>query len=164
MIEHAVQLAKALDAEDYEAAMNHLAQGCTYELRGRVIEGADAIIASYRTAGEAGEDRFDAIRYESSVSPVGTDGARIDYTDIVTIAGHTHAHRCAQEVSLDGDGLVSHIRHIDLEGERERLHQFEAMHAREGRSGGASGHCPHCATKQEHHEGSWRGRKRPPSP
>jgi len=129
MIEHAVQLAKALDAEDYDAAAKHLAQGCTYEFRGRVIEGADAIIASYRAAGEAGRDRFDAIHYESSVLPVGTDGARIDYTDIVTIAGDTHAHRCAQEVSLDKDGLVSRIRHIDLEGERETLQQFEARHA-----------------------------------
>ena len=54
MIEHAVQFAEALDAEDYDAAVKHLAEGCTYEFRGKVIEGADAIIASYRTAGEAG--------------------------------------------------------------------------------------------------------------
>jgi hypothetical protein len=95
MIEHSVQLAKALDAEDYDAAVKHLAQGCTYEFRSRVIEGPDTIIASYRAAGEAGRDRFAAIRYESSVIPVGTDGARIDYTDLITIAGDTHAHRCA---------------------------------------------------------------------
>jgi hypothetical protein len=54
MIKYGVQLAKALDVEDYDAAMNHLAAGRTYKSRGRVIEGADAIIASYRTAGEAG--------------------------------------------------------------------------------------------------------------
>ena len=132
MIEHALQLAKALDAEDYDAAVEHLAQGCTYEFRGSVIEGADAVIASYRAAEEAGRDRFDAIHYESSVSAVGTDAARIDYTDIVTIAGDTHAHRCSQEVSLDNDGLVSRIRHVDLEGEREALQEFEARHAEPG--------------------------------
>ena len=129
MIEHAVQLAKALDREEYDAAMQHLAQGCTYEFRGRVIEGANAVIASYRAAGDAAKARFDTIHYESSVSPVGTDGARIDYADFVTLAGDRHAYRCAQEVSLGKNGLVLYIRHIDLEGEREKLHDFEARHA-----------------------------------
>jgi len=133
MIEHAVQLARALDAEDYDAAMKHLAPDCTYEFRGRILNGAKAVIASYRAAGEAARARFDTIRYERSVAPVGTDGARIDYTDIVTLAGDTHAHRCAQEVSLGKDGLVLHIRHIDLEGERETLQDFEARHAEQTR-------------------------------
>jgi hypothetical protein len=130
-----VELAKALDAEDYNAAVKHLAQDCTYDFRGRVIQGAHAVIASYQAAGEAAKARFDTIRYESSVSHVGSDRARIDYTDIVILAGDAHTHRCAQEVSLGKNGLVSHIRHIDLEGEHETLQAFEARHT-EPDSGG----------------------------
>jgi hypothetical protein len=129
MIEHAVELAKALDAEDYDGAARHLTQSCTYEFRGRVIEGAEAIIATYRAAGEQARDRFDTIRYESSVSPIGTTGVRVEYVDIVTLAGDTHSHRCVQELLLDKEGLVSHIRHIDIEGELETLQRFEERHA-----------------------------------
>ena len=121
-------LATALDHEDYPAATAQLSPACVYEIRGETIEGAEAIIASYQINGDGAKERFDNVTYESAVTPLSEGRARIDYTDIVTRAGETHTHRCAQEVRFDADGLVTHILHIDLEDEREALAAFLARH------------------------------------
>lgn len=124
----AVALAAALDREDYAAARPLLDDACVYQIRGVVIDGADAIISSYRTNGEAGRKRFDSVRYQSSVSTLADGRARIDCTDIVTHLGNTLIHRCAQEVEFDHAGKATRITHIDFDGEREALEEFKASH------------------------------------
>jgi hypothetical protein len=117
--------AKALDAEDYIGARELVSDSCVYEIRGTLIKGGDAVIASYRENGEAGRKRFDNVFYESSVSLLGQDRARIDYTDIVNHEGGTHIHRCAQEVDFDESGKIVRVVHIDLPGEAEALEAFK---------------------------------------
>lgn len=126
-ISTAAALAKALDREDYESARQLLAEDCRYEIRGEVLEGADAIIESYRSNGDSGNERFDRVEYESAVEAI-ESGARINYTDRITKAGETHVHRCAQEVRANAEGLIEFIRHVDLEGEREALQAFCERH------------------------------------
>ena len=127
-IEVAHEFARALDAEDYESARKWLAPDCIYEFRDETIQGADAILSSYSENGASGRGRFDTTLFESSVSEI-EGGARIDYPDIVTLAGDPHRHRCAQTGEFDDSGLVTRIRHIDIEGEREALRRFEESHA-----------------------------------
>lgn len=127
-IASATLLAKALDREDYLEAEKYLAVDCYYEFREETIEGKDSIINAYRENGEAGKRRFDAIVYESSVVPLGSNKARIDYVDFLTLSGDRHVHRCAQEVCIGDDGLITSIKHIDLDGERESLRKFVKSH------------------------------------
>lgn len=127
------ELASALDAEDYAAARALLDDGCTYEIRGRQIVGAEAIVASYRANAESGHRQFDEVRFESSVTGVTATEARIDYTDYLRCAGEELVHRCAQRVAVDGRGRVVAITHVDLPGERARLDAFKERHASPGR-------------------------------
>ncbi|MGI9244900.1 MAG: hypothetical protein ACR2RV_29120 [Verrucomicrobiales bacterium] len=124
----AVALAQALDREDYPLARRRLRDDCIYQIRGEVIHGAEAIIDSYRSAGDGGRERFDSLSFESKVHEIGRGQARIDYTDIVTRSGDQHVHRCSQVVEIGDDGLISRIEHVDLDGEREALEAFKASH------------------------------------
>ncbi|NNE92718.1 MAG: nuclear transport factor 2 family protein [Verrucomicrobiales bacterium] len=125
----ATVLAEALDAEDYDSARAILADDCRYEIRGEVIEGADAIIATYRDNGGKGRKSFDRVVYESSVSALSETRERIDYTDRITNEGEQLVHRCAQEVEVDPDtGLIGQIVHVDLPGEKEALDAFKKRH------------------------------------
>lgn len=137
MIEHAQQLARALDAEDYDAALALLAPDCVYDLRGTRIRGARAIVESYRKNADAARCRFDRITYESTVTETGEMTATIEYVDIVTLASRIHRHRCIQNITMNEDGLVSCIRHVDIKGESEALRRFEAAHSQAPASGRA---------------------------
>jgi len=120
-----------LDAEDYISARKLLADSCEYEVRGTLIEGVDLIIASYQENGEAGRKRFDQVVYESSVSSLGNNRARIDDTDRVTHGGDTHVHRCAQEIAWDESGKIIKVLHIDLPDEIEAQDTFKQSHPRQ---------------------------------
>ena len=124
----AEQLARSLDREDYPAARRLLTEDCRYEFRDTVIEGASAIIASYQNNGDKARNHFDRIEYESAIVPIDDTIARIEYTDIVTHAGESLVHRCAQEVEFDGDGAIRLIRHVDYPGEREAVEAFFERH------------------------------------
>ena len=121
-------LAAALDAEDYQTARALLADDCRYEFRGKVIQGADTIIDSYKTNGDAGHDRFDSVEFTSDVVSESDSSARINFTDVVTRSGDTHIHRCSQRVEFDAVSKIVRITHIDLPGEREALEQFKTTH------------------------------------
>jgi hypothetical protein len=115
-------------SEDYCAARPFLADDCSYQLRGTKILGADQIIASYREHGEAGQQKFDQVAYESSVEITGEDSAILHYTDTITHGGETHLHQCRQHILLDGDGRINSILHEDLAGEVAGLTAFKNRH------------------------------------
>tara|TARA_R110000744_G_C19084755_1_gene531692 strand:+ start:137 stop:544 length:408 start_codon:yes stop_codon:yes gene_type:complete len=118
------QFALALDGEDYPAATELLAPACVYSIRGKTINGAGAIIASYQGNGEAAQ-AFDSIAYGSSVRE-GTDGwIVIEFWDEITHRGRVHRHQCEQWARVL-DGAIVEIEHRDLEGEVEALNAFKA--------------------------------------
>lgn len=122
-IELAERFAKALDHEDYGTALSLVAQGCVYRIRGEVIEGAEAVVASYRGNGEAA-GRFDSVAYGSGVC-AGDDGwVVIEFWDELTHRGRVHRHRCEQWVRCR-DGVIVEIEHRDLEGEVEGLKDYK---------------------------------------
>jgi hypothetical protein len=126
MLESAQQFAAALDAEDYEAVRASLAFGCVYDAPHGVLIGPEAIVASYRQNAVAARGRFAKIEYTSEVATAGPAEAVITFIDRVMLRGVWHEHRCRQHVRLGAGGLIEHIRHEELPGERERLQQFEA--------------------------------------
>jgi ketosteroid isomerase-like protein len=120
------RFAQALDREDYAAAASCLAPDCEYAIRGRVLRGPEAIVASYREAGEWGAGRLDGIRFESSVRAGDAGGAVVTFVDHLEHRGERHTHRCEQRLEFEATGLVRRIEHVDLPGEREALEGFFA--------------------------------------
>jgi hypothetical protein len=117
-------LATALDASDYNAARNLMDTECAYDPGTRTITGREAIIASYREADDWGRTTLDQVVFKSTVCMLADRRAAIDYLDRLRHRGHAHDHRCRQIVTVNDDGLVAHIEHVDLPGEPEALQTF----------------------------------------
>lgn len=122
--ETARALAQALDVEDYQSAATLLSQDCRYNTGLEVLRGPEAIIHSYREAGEWGRANLDQVGYRSEVR-TGSDGRFVvTYFDDIRHASREHTYSCEQLIRLDNSGKVVEIEHRELLGEREALNQF----------------------------------------
>lgn len=120
----ATQFAAALDAEAYDEAIALLADECVYESPDGTLTGPEPIIASYRDKGEGASSRFDEITYRSQVEPIGDEFA-VTYFDGLRKGDRRHEFRCRQWLRVNTDGRIAAIRHEELDGERDRLREFE---------------------------------------
>ncbi len=120
----ATQFAKALDEEDYKTAIEMISTQCEYFCRGKVYYGSDEIIKSYQSAGDSAQIDFDKIEYESFISTLEENSALIDFVDHFYLQEKKHTFKCQQQIEVGNDGLIIHIKHIDLPGEREALDEF----------------------------------------
>ncbi len=122
--ELALRFARALDLEDYSVLRALLAPNCQYEAPNGPIEGADAIVDSYRRAGKAARSLFDAIAFESALLATTTQTADICFVDRLTKSGRQHVYRCRQRLHFTPGGLVIYITHEELPAEREGFLEF----------------------------------------
>lgn len=121
----ATQFARALDAEDYQAAEAMLSEQCEYTCRNQVYRGPAAIIASYRCAGDTAQRDFDSIQYESRIVECTGRTARIEFLDHLSHRGQRFTFQCQQLIEVDEAGLITRIEHRDLPGQREALSEFK---------------------------------------
>lgn len=89
----ALAFARALDRDDFDEAMSHLALLCVYHSPNGKIVGAVDVIASYRHNAEWARATFDNIEFESEVEQVDAHGYRITYIDRTTHQGQSHEYR-----------------------------------------------------------------------
>lgn len=119
------RMARALDADDLQAAARLLSEDCVYEAGGETHRGPAAITASYAAASARARRLFDDVRYESVVDAVEGDTATVTFIDYLLKAGGlSHRHRCRQAFTVSAEGRVTRIVHHDLPGEREALAAF----------------------------------------
>lgn len=119
------RLARALDADDFEAAGALLADGCVYEAGDGAKHGPEAVRSAYAAASAWARRAFDDVRYESAVENVIGPTGTVCFTDYVLKAGgRWHRHRCRQEFTVDGNGRIARIVHREIEGEREALDAY----------------------------------------
>jgi hypothetical protein len=94
-------------------------------VRGEVVRGREAIVASYRASSEWARANLASIAYTSEVEPARGDDVGVLYTDDLTARdGARHIHRCRQVYSVGEQGRVVVIVHDDLPGEAEALQAF----------------------------------------
>jgi limonene-1,2-epoxide hydrolase len=123
MIALAEQFARALDREDYDEAARLLAPDCEYLSPKETLVSTQAIVASYREAGDWVKANIDAVAYESSVRSEGSD-AVVTFVDRLTHAGQSHTYACEQVLSFASDGAIRRIVHRELPGQREAVDAF----------------------------------------
>ena len=132
-LERVKQFAAALDREDWATARAFLAEHCAYQCGTERVHGPEAILASYRESAAWGRQNLESVRYESAVRE-GTRGFVITYTDVIEHRGAGHRYRCEQRVLVGDDGLVAHIEHRELPGEKEALDAYwQAIGVKRGR-------------------------------
>ena len=119
----AERFAKSLDEEDYDVTAECLAEECRYYIAGDEHQGREAVIASYKKAGDWASKTLDAIGYESRVR---SDDGRlvVEFVDHLEHAGQKLTHRCEQHLEFDAEGRICKITHVDLPGEKAAVDLF----------------------------------------
>ena len=117
--------AEALSIDDVERAGLLLTGGCAYAVHSQQQIGPEAILASYASAAQSGQARFDTVAHDRRVGAVGEEQAIIHFADHVTLHGQQHTYRCQQRLWFDPLGRIWRIEHIELPGQREALRKFE---------------------------------------
>lgn len=120
----ALRFAALLDQRRYDDLADVLAAECVYEFRGGTIQGAQGIIQTYRTSTEWGFEVFDRTEFESEIFPVSEDSARVRFTDHLFLGDAGHRHVCEQVVTVNDEGRIMRIEHVDLPGETDALNAF----------------------------------------
>lgn len=121
------RLAQALDADDFSAARECLAEDCVYVGHEDTSHGAEAILASYADASAWAHRTFDEVRYASEVGPAAGPAVPVTFTDyLLKAGGRWHRYRCRQEFTVGEAGRIVRIVHHELAGEREALDAYFA--------------------------------------
>lgn len=124
----ATALARALDADDFEAARAFLDEACLYELGDRRLAGPAEILASYEDSTRRAHAAFETVRYRSAADAVSGDTVTMLYVDELAYAGEVHVHRCRQHLTVGPGGRVVRIVHEEIAGEHDALSAFVARH------------------------------------
>ena len=118
----ALQLAAALDADDYSTVAALIHKDCAYDAPRGPMKGRREITGSYYQSSRWARDRFD-VRYASRIVDADDERATIEFEDHLERNGQRHLHTCRQTFTFR-EGLVVHIVHHDLPGEKERLEDY----------------------------------------
>jgi len=122
--ETVTDLALALDADDFARAGRHLDPECMYELGNEVLQGPEAILASYEEATRWAHAQLDEVRYESVVEGEENGTVTVLFLDDIRRGEHRHRHRSRQHFTVGESGKVTRIVHEDPPGEGEALLDF----------------------------------------
>lgn len=124
----AAAMARALDADDFEAARGYLADACEYRIGEDLLAGPDAILASYAENTRRAHAAFETVRYRSEAAAVAGDTVTMLYVDELEFAGERHVHRCRQHLTVGPEGRVVRIVHEEIPGEHDALVAFVERH------------------------------------
>ncbi len=123
--EIARQFARAIDVEDYKAAGKLLAGAAIYSFRGKRMLGRDKILDSFSQSEEWTKHTFDEVYHDNSIRPVSETVVRVRYIDDVSCDGQELHHQSEQLLEIDPErGVITHITHVDLPGEAQKLDLF----------------------------------------
>lgn len=118
------QFAEALNCNDFEAAAAMLDEDCHYEIGDSPMVGRYEIIDSYRRNAQWAAENLDGIEYDNTVQALPNSGVCVTFIDHVSHRGLQHTYKCQQILRFDNDGLISSIRHVEIEAERKALRRF----------------------------------------
>ena len=123
------QLARALDADDFDTLRSLLHPDVLYRIGTQVHRGQDAVIKSYSAGSALARELFDHVVFDHTVlGLVGDRTVRVDFSDRLEAAGAVFDHHSVQDVEVDDDGSVVVIVDQPVVGQRERLDAFMEKH------------------------------------
>ena len=125
-----LDFAAALDGDDFEHVARLLDDDVVYLIDGVTHRGPDAVVASYRQGSAAARRIFDHVEFTHSVVSRDGDTFRVDFSDRLTADDEAFHHHSIQDITVDRHGLVVGIVDQPVVGQRDRLEEFMARHAR----------------------------------
>jgi hypothetical protein len=123
------QLARALDADDFDTLRSLLHPDVIYRIGAEAHRGQDAVIDSYSAGSALARELFDRVVFDHTVlGLVGDRTVRVDFSDRLEAAGAVFDHHSVQDVEVDDEGSVVAIVDKPIAGQRERLDAFMEKH------------------------------------
>ena len=125
-----LDLAAALDQDDFERVERHLHADVVYLIGGIAHRGPDAVVDSYRQGSATARRIFDHVEFSHSIVSRDADTVRVDFGDRLVADGDVFDHHSIQDITVDRDRRVTNIVDQPVDGQRVRLDEFMTRHAR----------------------------------
>ncbi len=120
-----VKFGQSLDADDFETTASLLSPDCLYKIGDEALTGPKEICNSYEQNMIEGRKKLDKLEWgKSHVEPLSAAEFYVHFTDYLTHQGKSHIHRCKQKLTINAEGLISKIEHIDDAIEQQKLTEF----------------------------------------
>ena len=105
----------ALDKDDFQTAENLIHPDCIYDIVSSQIHGPKTIVSSYEENMIEGRKKMDELVWgKSYVKALGEYQFEVYFTDYLKHKGISHIHKCKQKLTLNEEGMIIKIEHINL--------------------------------------------------
>lgn len=114
-----------LDEDNYEAVKALITENCKYEIGAQTIYGKDDIVNLYEENMKEGKKKLDELIWgKSDVKQLNEKEYEVYFSDYLKHKGIEHNYKCKQKLSINDNGLIEQIVHIELANEKELLQAF----------------------------------------
>lgn len=121
----AANFGTSLDNDDFATVKTLLTTDCEYFIGNTTLIGQEAIAGSYEANMIEGRNKMDKLEWgKSEIETISETEYFVHFTDYLTHKGETHIHRCKQKVSVNNDGKIFKIVHINNAEEQQKLKAF----------------------------------------
>ena len=125
MINTAITFGQSLDKDNFKLTKTTLSPECTYNTGKEILKGPDDICHSYESNMLDGRKKIDKLEWgQSGVEQISGSDFLVHFTDYLTHKGIEHTYRCSQKLTLDADGKIVYIEHLEDLAERANLDEF----------------------------------------
>ena len=121
----AIQFGKSLDNDDFNATKILLDQNCKYTIGDKVFVGPNNICQSYEDNMVEGRKKLDILEWgQSRIESISNSEYYVHFTDFLTHKGESITHRCKQKLTINDEGKITSIEHIQNQEEQDRLNEY----------------------------------------
>ena len=120
------RLASALDSDDYDAAERLMEPQIQYETDDAVVNGAHAVINSFRHVSEWGRDHLESLRFMHRIDE--RTPYEILFIDILEAGAESLILKHRMHVTLSARGLVERLRLESQPEEKDVVWEFFKRH------------------------------------
>jgi hypothetical protein len=127
--EVAGRLARALDADDFDAVRLLLHPDVTYRIGAHEHRGPDDVVQSYAEGSMRARTLFDRVDFEHTVIGLVNDRTvRIDFSDRLQLGEDVLVHHSVQDIEVGPDLTVVSIVDRPVAGQREQVDALLMSH------------------------------------
>jgi peptidase S41-like protein len=125
MLETAKKFGQSLDNDNFMETKKLLSRECKYIIGEDVLNGPEDICRSYEQNMIEGRKKLDKLEWgQSSIEPINDFEFYVHFTDYLTHKGQNYTHKCKQKLTINKDGMIVLIEHINDSEEQSRLNDF----------------------------------------
>jgi len=125
--ETAEKFGQSLDNDDFDLAIELISDDCKYVIGSSTLIGPVKICNSYEQNMIDGRNKLDGLEWgKSRIESISNSEFYVHFTDYLTHKKVKYVHRCKQKLTIDTNGKITNIKHVEDKDEQDRLSRFYA--------------------------------------